>query len=124
MCWSEKTSTEITLKVFSCSKFGHLIELAIDQNSHRLLSITHYPNPIKNPTGELRIDVRVKQTREISGPDTAFYLHRIEEEKRARQHGATQDNRSFLQKYWMYFVPVILFMVLSNAFTGEQQGQE
>ena len=44
-------------------------------------------------------------------PDTATYLRRIEEEKRARQQGATQDNRSFLQKYWIYFVPVIAFMV-------------
>jgi len=38
-------------------------------------------------------------------------LRRVEEEKRARQQGATQDNRSFLQKYWIYFVPVIAFMV-------------
>ena len=32
-------------------------------------------------------------------PDTATYLQRMEDEKKARQHGATQDNRSFLAKY-------------------------
>ena len=46
-------------------------------------------------------------------PDTVSYLQRMEEERRARQQGATQDNRSFLQKYWIYFVPVVLFVVLN-----------
>ncbi|KAL3110219.1 hypothetical protein niasHT_015822 [Heterodera trifolii] len=103
-----------SLKAFSHSNFGHLIELTIDQMSRKVLSVTHYPNHNKSPIGELQIDVRVKQIREISGPETTSYLQRIEEEKRARQHGATQDNRSFLQKYWMYFVPVILFMSILN----------
>ncbi|KAL3102130.1 hypothetical protein niasHS_003539 [Heterodera schachtii] len=103
-----------SLKAFSHSNFGHLIELTIDQISRKVLSVTHYPNHNKSPNGELQIDVRVKQIREISGPETTSYLQRIEEEKRARQHGATQDNRSFLQKYWMYFVPVILFMSILN----------
>jgi hypothetical protein len=41
----------------------------------------------------------------LFSPDIATYLNRIEEEKRARQHGAGQDNRSFIAKYWMYIVP-------------------
>ncbi|VDN27194.1 unnamed protein product [Cylicostephanus goldi] len=43
----------------------------------------------------------------------------MEKERRARQHGAEADDRSFLAKYWMYIVPVVIFVVISNAMTPE-----
>lgn len=32
-------------------------------------------------------------------PDAVSYIRKMEKERQARQHGAQQDNRSFVQKY-------------------------
>ena len=73
-------------------------------------------------------------------PDVVSYLSKLEEEKRARQHGAAQDNRSFIAKYvshkshfpihdafnaqfqWMYIVPVVIIMMFSSM--TQEQTQE
>jgi len=52
-------------------------------------------------------------------PDTAAYIQRIEEEKRRQEKGEVPDNRSFLAKYWMYIVPVVLFMAINGAAAPE-----
>lgn len=52
-------------------------------------------------------------------PDTATYIQKLEKEKEARERGETQDNRSFLAKYWMYIVPVVIFVLLSGAANPE-----
>lgn len=52
-------------------------------------------------------------------PDTQAYLDKIEEEKlQKKANGA--DNRSFFAKYWMYIVPVVLFLMISGG--QDQQG--
>jgi len=48
-------------------------------------------------------------------PDTAAFIQRMEENKRKEDRGEVKDNRSFLAKYWMYIVPVVLFMALNGA---------
>ncbi|KAG7173245.1 ER membrane protein complex subunit 10-like [Homarus americanus] len=50
-------------------------------------------------------------------PDTATYIEKLEAMKNEKAEG--KDNRSFLSKYWMYIVPVVLIMVL---FGGGQEG--
>ncbi|XP_045599028.2 ER membrane protein complex subunit 10 [Procambarus clarkii] len=50
-------------------------------------------------------------------PDTATYIEKLEAMKNEKAEG--KDNRSFLAKYWMYIVPVVLIMVL---FGGGQEG--
>lgn len=35
----------------------------------------------------------------VSRPDTVSYIRKMEIERQARQQGAQQDNRSFIQKY-------------------------
>lgn len=52
-------------------------------------------------------------------PDTSSFIQRMEEEKLAKQRGDTKDNRSFLAKYWMYIIPVVLVLVMSG---GGQDG--
>ncbi|XP_071831973.1 ER membrane protein complex subunit 10-like isoform X2 [Apostichopus japonicus] len=52
-------------------------------------------------------------------PDTQAYLDKIEEEKMQKKANGT-DNRSFFAKYWMYIVPVVLFLMLSG---GQEQGR-
>ncbi|BES91407.1 ER membrane protein complex subunit 10 [Nesidiocoris tenuis] len=48
-------------------------------------------------------------------PDTASYINRLDKEREAKEKGTTQDNRSFLVKYWMYIVPVALFVLISGS---------
>jgi hypothetical protein len=105
----------------------------VDQKNQQVHSLTHMPahtgvNRTSHAAGP-QMFVNVKTVTDLAGyeingyffivlleslqlrPDTTSYLQRLEEERKVRQQGATQDNRSFLQKYWMYFVPVILFVV-------------
>ncbi|PIO68502.1 hypothetical protein TELCIR_09714 [Teladorsagia circumcincta] len=56
-------------------------------------------------------------------PDTQLFVQMMERERRARQHGAEADDRSFLGKYWMYIVPVVVFVVISNAMTPDGGGE-
>jgi len=55
-------------------------------------------------------------------PDTAAYIQKLEREREARERGEVKDNRSFLAKYWMYIVPVVIFVVLSGASNPEAAG--
>jgi len=50
-------------------------------------------------------------------PDTSTYIAKMEQMKSEKAEG--KDNRSFLAKYWMYIVPVVLVMLLSG---GAQEG--
>ncbi|KAJ4450885.1 hypothetical protein ANN_02318 [Periplaneta americana] len=59
--------------------------------------------------------VFVKHMEQGPVPDTAAYIQKLEKEREARERGETKDNRSFLAKYWMYIVPVVIFVVLSGA---------
>ena len=52
-------------------------------------------------------------------PDTAAFIQKVEEEKRKVETGEVKDNRSFLAKYWMYIVPVVLFMAINGAASPE-----
>ncbi|XP_071487582.1 ER membrane protein complex subunit 10-like [Diadema antillarum] len=52
-------------------------------------------------------------------PETQVYIQKMEEERLQKEKGKGQDNRSFFSKYWMYIVPVVLFVLLSSG--GEQQ---
>lgn len=63
--------------------------------------------------------VFVKHMEQGPVPDTAAYIQKLDREKEARERGETKDNRSFLAKYWMYIVPVVIFVVLSGAANPE-----
>lgn len=52
-------------------------------------------------------------------PDTASYIQKLEREREAREKGEVKDNRSFLAKYWMYIVPVAIFVMISGATNPE-----
>ncbi|EDO36370.1 predicted protein, partial [Nematostella vectensis] len=55
-------------------------------------------------------------------PDTQTYVQRMEKEKRDQAGGKGKDNRSFLAKYWMYIVPIVIFMLMSSQ-QPDQQGE-
>nr|SVE89035.1 EOG090X0JXR [Daphnia sinensis] len=53
-------------------------------------------------------------------PDVAMYVQKVEQEKVAKERGETKDNRSFIAKYWMYIVPLVLVFMMSGASNPEQ----
>ncbi|XP_064480723.1 ER membrane protein complex subunit 10-like isoform X2 [Ornithodoros turicata] len=55
-------------------------------------------------------------------PDTQTYVRRMEQEKAEKARGENVDNRSFFAKYWMYIVPVLIFLLISGAYNPEGQG--
>lgn len=56
-------------------------------------------------------------------PDTASYIQKVEREREAREKGELKDNRSFLAKYWMYIVPLAIFVMISGASNPEPASQ-
>ncbi|CAK1551742.1 unnamed protein product [Leptosia nina] len=56
-------------------------------------------------------------------PDTASYIQKLEREREAREKGELKDNRSFLAKYWMYIVPIAVFVMISGAGNPEGAAQ-
>jgi len=55
-------------------------------------------------------------------PDTAAFIQKMDEEKARKISGDVKDNRSFFAKYWMYIVPVCLFMAINSAAGPEAGG--
>merc|ERR1719278_2418919 len=64
--------------------------------------------------------ISTQQMENGPAPDTAAFIQRMEENKRKEEKGEVKDNRSFLAKYWMYIVPVVLFMALNGAAAPQQ----
>jgi len=63
--------------------------------------------------------VHVTQTQSGPQPETQLYIQKMEAERAEKAKGAQADNRSFFGKYWMYIVPLVIFMMFaSNADQG------
>jgi len=54
-------------------------------------------------------------------PDTLTYIQRLEQEKAEKARGEQGDNRTFFSKYWMYIVPIVIFLFISGASGPEGQ---
>ncbi|KAF7265432.1 hypothetical protein GWI33_021091 [Rhynchophorus ferrugineus] len=72
--------------------------------------------------GEFTTNVYVRHTETGIIPDTATYIDKLQKEKEAKERDDHKDNRSFLAKYWIYIVPVVIVMVISSATNPEAQG--
>lgn len=58
----------------------------------------------------------------LCSPDTASFVQKIEREREARDRGEVKDNRSFLAKYWMYIVPVVILALLTGGANPDAGG--
>ncbi|CAG9563634.1 unnamed protein product [Danaus chrysippus] len=56
-------------------------------------------------------------------PDTATYIQKLEREREAKEKGDLKDNRPFYAKYWMYIVPILIFVMISGAANPEPASQ-
>lgn len=54
-------------------------------------------------------------------PDTSGFIQKMERERESREKGETKDNRSFIQKYWMYIVPAVILLLVSGISNPEAQ---
>jgi len=108
------------------------IHLSIDATRQRVLSISDFPLSARDQdcqssfdetvVDEFNTTVRLVDSVDGPIPETQAYLQKIEREKQERQRGEQGDNRSFLSKYWMYIVPVVIVLMLSSAMNPEAQG--
>ncbi|XP_068672031.1 ER membrane protein complex subunit 10-like [Montipora foliosa] len=114
---SQLTET-ITL---SLDNAGHLYGVGLivpDKGCH--LKTLNWESATLPPYFNTSVSVVLQATGQL--PDTQTYIQKLERERRDKATGKTQDNRSFLAKYWMYIVPVVIVMMLSSQ-QPEQQGE-
>uniref|UniRef100_A0A0R3S1U7 ER membrane protein complex subunit 10 n=1 Tax=Elaeophora elaphi TaxID=1147741 RepID=A0A0R3S1U7_9BILA len=116
---------------------AHHFRVLLDPDRQNLQSLAVFPENLfsvgtnyhsceaNSFTEESKIkgSVVVNTINELPLPDAVSYIRKMEKERQARQHGAQQDNRSFIQKYWMYIVAALIFMIVSNATAAEQGGE-
>ncbi|KHJ99498.1 chloride transporter, ClC family [Oesophagostomum dentatum] len=131
--------SQLNCLLLQCKLF-HVFWLSIDAERQLLQSITVFPDFLAAGDALLDTDavcsqrsiaastqpnaiVHVTTKAVLPTPDTQLFVQMMEKERRARQHGAEADDRSFLAKYWMYIVPVVIFVVISNAVTPEGGGE-
>ncbi|CAG9797250.1 unnamed protein product [Chironomus riparius] len=65
--------------------------------------------------------VNLKNIEAAPIPDTQGFIQKLEREKEMRDKGEI-DNRSFIQKYWMYIVPAVILLLVSGVTNTEGQG--
>ncbi|CAJ0925564.1 unnamed protein product, partial [Mesorhabditis belari] len=114
------------------TKLVHNFWVSLDTTGKAVQSLTVFADPAFKssddgcqllPQSNLVGIVQVTSVQQLKSPDTQSFLDKMDKERRARQHGAEQDNRSFLAKYWMYIVPVVIFMLISSASQQQEGGQ-
>ena len=81
----------------------------------RTLGVNAMPN-------HLELFVCIQNIRQAMGPDTETYLDKVKKEMEQKEKSAQGGNESFLSKYWIYIVPVVIIMFLMNLANPEGAG--
>ncbi|KAI6243671.1 ER membrane protein complex subunit 10 [Aphelenchoides fujianensis] len=122
------SSNEVCL--IARAQLQHEFALTLDSTRQKLISLTVYPHGLYDVGHEACSleDLKSKQPSKLGGKIRVTNIGELpsgwRRKKRARQHGAqNQDNRSFFAKYWMYIVPAVIFLLVTNAM-GTDQPQE
>ncbi|XP_003741588.1 ER membrane protein complex subunit 10 [Galendromus occidentalis] len=136
---SNQLTPEERRKVDNLALSGKRYQLkAVDTSTgHHVIAYTYHADPLQQtlklsldpsgflegvtflPAGREQVIVDIMQL--APQPETATYIQRMDHERREREKTQGQDNRNFFAKYWMYIVPLVIFLLISGA--GNPEGQ-
>ena len=111
------------------SKYAGNLQLHVDDNGlprslawipldKREFSASIIPYASEN----VQISLEVIPPVVMPGPDYDSFRVRVKREQAERVEKEKEDNRSFFQKYWMYIVPALIFVMMTGG-GGEQGGR-
>uniref|UniRef100_A0A0N4ZRB7 ER membrane protein complex subunit 10 n=1 Tax=Parastrongyloides trichosuri TaxID=131310 RepID=A0A0N4ZRB7_PARTI len=134
---NDKFITSLPLCILAESNLFHRLDVVLGEDENEVKSITLHPYDSyighlngscpesKGLAKEFKKDpefyVQVFKSSPIPYPDTQTFVKKIEKEKQQRVAGGDGDNRSFLQKYWLYIALFVLLFVISSAANPEGQ---
>lgn len=100
-------------------KSGGILTIYKDELDN-VISMAFSPQEGADLDSDFGISVVIREPATGPAPDTAGFLNKIQEE-RIKKEKEEKEPKSFFSKYWMYILPVVFFMMMSNA-ANQQQG--
>ncbi len=107
----------------------HVIESNLNLNLTMHTNINNRLNSISIKTSNagrksqikdhITFHVYVQNLKTALPPDTESYLEKVKKEMEQKEKAAQGDNQSFFSKYWIYIVPFVIIMFLSNIINPE-----